>query len=223
MSKHLQRDLDLLRKSLLDIGTKVEEAANNAIRALSDRRADLAESVVASDKAIDRMEVLLEEECLKVLALHQPVASDLRFVVGVMKVNNDLERMGDQAVNIAERAIFLAGQPPLGIPLDFGRMVEAVQKMVRASLDAHVNLDTTLARSVGRMDDEVDDLHRDMFRVLQGKMEEDPGIVPRALAYLSASKELERVADLATNIAEDAIFMVEGEVVRHRGSERPEL
>ena len=98
----------------------------------------------------------------------------------------------------------------------FGHMMEAVQKMVRASLDAHVNLDTTLARSVGRMDDEVDDLHRDMFRVLRGKMEEDPGTVARALAYLSASKELERVADLATNIAEDVVFLVEGEVIRHQ-------
>ncbi|HEX9693155.1 MAG TPA: phosphate signaling complex protein PhoU [Gemmatimonadales bacterium] len=223
MSKHLERDLDLLRKSLLEVGTKVEAAAQTSIRALSERRADLAEAVIGRDNEIDRMEVLLEEECLKVLALHQPVASDLRFVIGVMKVNNDLERMGDQAVNIAERAIFLAEREPLGFPPDFHRMMDAVQKMVSSALDAHVNLDTGLARSVGRMDDEVDDIHRAMFDTLQQRMQEDPATVERAVAYLSASKELERIADLATNIAEDAVFMVEGEVVRHRGSEQPDI
>ncbi len=223
MSKHLERDLERLKKHLLELGVMVEEAANTAMTALTELRADLADQVVNSDNTIDAKEVLIEEDCLKVLALHQPVARDLRFVIGVMKVNNDLERIGDQAVNVAERARYLAEQPPLDIPLDFERMAAVVRKMVRTSLDAHVNLDNTLARTVGGMDDEVDDIHREMFDVLQAKMEEDPAVVKRAVAYLSASRDLERVADLATNIAEDVVFMVEGEVIRHRYGEQPAL
>ncbi len=138
-----------------------------------------------------------------------------------MKVNNDLERIGDQAVNVAERAHYLASKPPLGIPLDFNRMADLVRNMVRTSLDAHVNLDNKLARSVGAMDDEVDDIHREMFGILQARMREDSDVVERAVAYLSASRDLERVADLATNIAEDVVFMVEGEVIRHRAGEQP--
>ncbi len=223
MAKHLQRDLDYLKKALLEVGSKVEEAANKAIMALVERRQDLAAEVIDHDNEIDRDEVLIEEECLKVLALHQPVASDLRFVVGVMKVNNDLERMGDQAVNIAERAAFLAQQPPLGVPLDFNRMIEVVQKMVRTALDAHVNLDTQLARTVGGMDDEVDEIHRSMFETLQERMRVDSELVDRAVAYLSASRDLERIADLATNVAEDVVFMVDGDVIRHRASEQPQM
>ena len=161
-------------------------------------------------------EVAIEEECLKILALHQPVASDLRFVVGVMKVNNDLERMGDQAVNIAEHAKFIAENPPLGVPLDYHRMADVVRTMVRSSLDAQVNRDTDLARKVCLMDDEVDQLHSGMFEVLEARMKQDPDEIERAVRYLSASRDLERIADLATNIAEDVVFMVEGEVIRHR-------
>ena len=217
MSKHLERDLERLKKQLLEAGTLVEEMANKAAYSLTERRPDLAAEVIAADNEIDEREVNIEEECLKILALHQPVASDLRFVITVMKVNNDLERMGDQAVNVAERASYLASKPPLGIPLDFNRMVEAVRAMVRASLDALVNLDVELARGIGRMDDEVDEIHSEMFNILQDRMREDPDTVARATAYLSASKDLERIADLATNIAEDVVFMVEGEVIRHRG------
>ncbi len=216
MSKHLQRDLDRLKKQLLEVGSLVEEATNKAIVALTELRRDAAAEIVASDDEIDQREVVIEEECLKILALHQPVARDLRFVVGVMKLNNDLERMGDQAVNIAERAMMLSGQAPLGVPLDFNRMASVVREMVRASLDAAINEDTELARKVRRMDDEVDDVHREMFTVLEERMCQDPDTVARAVAYLSASRDLERIGDLATNIAEDVIFMVEGEVVRHR-------
>ncbi len=223
MAKHLERDLDRLKKQLLEVGSVVEEAANSALTALTELKADLAQEVIERDNEIDAREVQIEEDCLKVLALHQPVAADLRFVIAVMKVNNDLERMGDQAVNIAERAAYLAERPPLGVPLDFGRMADVVRKMVRASLDALVNVDARLARSVGAMDDEVDDIHREMFRVLQGRMCDDPGLVERAVAYLSASRDLERIADLATNIAEDVVFMVEGEVIRHRAGEQPAI
>jgi phosphate transport system protein len=220
MSKHLRRDLANLGKQLLDVGTLVEEAVNRAITALTERKPELVAEVIANDDVIDEREVAIEEECLKILALHQPVARDLRFVVGAMKVNNDLERMGDQAVNIAERAAYLAKEPPLGVPLDFNRMADVVRAMVRSSLDAHVNEDTELARSIGKMDDEVDDVHREMFAVLQERMRGDEGTVERAVAYLSASRDLERIADLATNIAEDVVFMVEGEVIRHGGWEQ---
>lgn len=219
MSKHLQRDLDTLKKRLLEVGSLVEESTNKAIVALTKLRRDLAEEVIAFDDEIDTRELQIEEECLKILALHQPVARDLRFVIGAMKVNNDLERMGDQAVNIAERAAMLSSEPPLGLPLDFGRMADVVRTMVRSSLDAHVNEDTALAASVRLMDDEVDDIHREMFAVLKSRMCDQSGIVERAVAYLSASRDLERIADLATNIAEDVIFMVDGRIVRHH---RPE-
>lgn len=219
MTKHLVRDLVNLKKLLLEVGAMVEEATNKAITALTQRRADVAAEVIESDDEIDSKEVLIEEECLKILALHQPVASDLRFVIAALKVNNDLERMGDQAVNIAERAAALAELPPIEIPLNVDRMADVVKTMVRSSLDAHVNLDTELALSVGRMDDEVDDLNREVFAIMQEAMSRDQSLIARAVHYLSASRDLERIADLATNVAEDVVFMVEGEVIRHRGGE----
>ncbi len=218
MSKHFQRDMDRLREQVLRVGSLVESATNRAITALTHRQPDLADEVLQADDAIDALEVQIEEECLKILALHQPVAADLRYVIAVMKVNNDLERMGDQAVNIAERAILLAQRPPLDVPLPIERMAEVAQKMVHASLDAVVNLDVDLARSVGTMDDEVDEIHREMFRLVQAKIKESPDVVEVAIANLSASRDLERIADLATNIAEDVLFTVLGEVVRHQGA-----
>ena len=216
MKKHLERDLEKVKKQLLEVGSMVEEAVNSAIIALTERRAEMVDEIIDNDDEIDSREVSIEEECLKILALHQPVASDLRFVVGVMKVNNDLERMGDQAVNIAERAAFLATNPPLGVPLDYHRMADVVRWMVRSSLDAQVNQDTDLARRVCLTDDEVDEIHSGMFEVLQDRMRENPDAIERAVHYLSASRALERIADLATNIGEDVVFMVEGEVIRHR-------
>jgi phosphate transport system protein len=216
MQKHLDRDLEQLKKRLLEVGALVEEVVNTAISALTEGRADLVDDIIDNDDEIDARELAIEEECLKILALHQPVASDLRFVVGVMKVNNDLERMGDQAVNIAEHAKSLAVTPPLGVPLDYHRMADVVRTMVRSSLDAQVNRDTSLARKVCRMDDEVDRLHSGMFAALEARMRQDPSEIERAVRYLSASRDLERIADLATNIAEDVVFMVEGEVIRHR-------
>ena len=218
MSKHLQRDLDHLREQVLRVGSLVETATNHAITALTHRQADLAGQGLAADDEIDALEVQIEEDCLKILALHQPVAADLRYVIAVMKVNNDRERMGDQAVNIAERAVYLSQRPPLDIPLQIERMAEVARRMVHASLDAVVNLDVDLARSVGTMDDEVDAIHREMFRVVQDRIRQSPDVVEVAIASLSASRDLERIADLATNIAEDVLFTVLGEVVRHRGA-----
>ncbi|MBT3367138.1 MAG: phosphate signaling complex protein PhoU [Nitrospina sp.] len=215
MGKHLQRDLDHIKKELLAIGVMVEIALNNAIESLVKRYPKLAEEVKNGDSQIDQKENQIEEECLKVLALHHPVATDLRFIISVLKVNNDLERMGDLAANIAERSIYLATHEPLRTVLNFNRMVDGVREMVRKSLDALIRTDTNLARLVLTMDDEIDALNREMYTKLQNIMREDPESVDRAVHTLSVSRYLERIADLSTNIAEDVVFMVEGESIRH--------
>ena len=215
MGKPLQRDLDHIKKELLAIGVMVEIALNNAIESLVKRYPKLAEEVKNGDSQIDQKENQIEEECLKVLALHHPVATDLRFIISVLKVNNDLERMGDLAANIAERSIYLATHEPLRTVLNFNRMVDGVREMVRKSLDALIRTDTNLARLVLTMDDEIDALNREMYTKLQNIMREDPESVDRAVHTLSVSRYLERIADLSTNIAEDVVFMVEGESIRH--------
>lgn len=216
MSKHLQHDLDRLKKEILAMGALVEEAINRAIASLTHRDAALARQVLEGDDAIDRKEVEVEDMCLKMLALHQPVAGDLRYIIAVLKVNNDLERMGDLAQNIAERALFLATNDPIQVDLDFSRMVELVRRMVGQSLDALVNQDPVLARRVCLQDDDVDRLQRHMFEMLQALMMKDPRTVERAVQVLSVSRHLERIADSATNVAEDIVFMVEGDIIRHR-------
>ena len=222
MPRHLQRDLDLLKKKLLNLGTLVEEAINEAIQALVHRRPELAESVIDKDRQVDYLEVEIEEDCLKILALHQPVAKDLRFIVAALKVNNDLERMGDLAANIAKRATYLSRKPPLGEELGLQQMAEKVHAMVRNSLESVVTLDTELAESILRADDEVDDCHAAMYKIISRIMNNDPRAIKRAIHYLSASRYLERIADLATNIAEDLIFMVSGEVIRHKFDSVPD-
>ena len=214
--KHLQRDLDALKKEILTMGSMVEEATNKAITSLTQRSPELAEEVLSGDDSIDQMELEVEESCLKALALHQPVAGDLRFIVAVMKVNNDLERMGDLAQNIAERSLYLSTHDPIPADLDFERMVERVRQMVSMSLDALVNQDSLLARKVCSLDDEVDEYNRHMFVMLQELMHRDPSTIERAVHTLSVARHLERIADLATNIAEDIVFMVEGDVIRHQ-------
>lgn len=215
MSIHLQKDLEHLDKELLILASMVEDATNKAMLALVDRRLDLARQVMREDDRINHREVLIEEECLKMLALHQPVAADLRFIVAVLKVNNDLERMGDLAVNIAERAAYLATQEPLQVSLDFPKMAEGVRDMVRESLDALSNMNPRLARHVLTMDDEIDEANRGMFDILQELMHRDPSTIERAVHLLSASRHLERIADLATNIAQDVVYMSEGRLIRH--------
>lgn len=219
MKKHLQNDLDDLKREILTMGSLVEESINKAIASLVHRRPELAAEVSAGDELIDRKELALEDKCLKMLALHQPVAGDLRFIIGCIKVNNDLERMGDHAQAIAERATHLATHDPIEVQIDFQRMVLKVQGMVKRGLDALVNLDAELARSVANEDDEVDAYHKQMFAELQDVMRRDPDTVERAVHTLSVVRHLERIADLATNIAEDIVFMVEGEVIRHHSAE----
>lgn len=216
MAIHLHRDLDKLKKDILLLSTMVEEATNQAVLALMDRRSDVAREVQRGDKEIDAREIRIEEDCLKILALHQPVANDLRFVVAVMKVNNDLERVGDLAGNLAGRAIYLADQSPVDIPDGIRELSELVPKMLRESLDALIQQDTDLARRILAEDEHVDQVHKDLYSLLEGRMEETPDQITKLIQLLSVSRYLERIADLATNIAEDVVFLVDGDVVRHR-------
>lgn len=223
MVVHLERDLESLKDDILTLGSKVEDSINKAIRALVDRRPDLAEEVLESDDEIDASEVEIEEDCLKILALHQPVAKDLRFIIAVLKVNNELERMGDQAANIALRARFLAQQDPIETPIDFSEMVETVREMVHESLEALVNQDPERAREVTDMDDTVNEAHSTMFEEIQDVMAENPDTIERAIHTLLVSRYLERMGDLAKNISEDVIFLAEGKVLRHQLADSGEI
>ncbi len=215
MRAHLQRDLITLKKMLLQIGSLVEEATEKALRALFERRVDLAHEVQVGDLRIDELEVNFEEECLKVLALHQPVAGDLRHVVAFLKVNNDLERVGDLAQNLAERAEFLSARPVLEIPIQIQRLGDRVRRMLHECLNAVVNADTTVARQVLDDDEIVDREHEAFYRFVQENIQADPHLAEEWLQVLSVSRYLERIADQATNIAEDVVFMAEGAVIRH--------
>jgi phosphate transport system protein len=219
MTQHFQKEIETLKRRLLSLGTVVEETVRSAVQAVSDRDRKLAARIIEGDMAIDNLEVSIEEECLKLLALHQPVAIDLRFLIAVIKMNSDLERIADLAVNIAERAAFLATEPPLAIPFDFPAMSEKTQAMLRRTLDALVNLDGHLAAEVCRADDEIDAINREMYAQVREGMRANPDDVERLLHMLAVSRHLERIADHATNIAEDVIYMVEGEIVRHKAEE----
>jgi len=216
MSIHSVRAIEQLKRHLLQVSTRVEEALRSAVEALEKRDYDLAIRVTEGDRHIDELEVDVEEECLKLLALFQPVAADLRFIVAVLKINNDLERVGDLAVNIAERAAFLAKQKPVNLPFKFKTMTEKAQGMLKGSIDALVNGDPERAWAVIAADDEVDAMNREMYTLVQDGIRTNPDQVNSLLHMLSISRHLERIADQATNIAEDVIYMVEGEIVRHR-------
>jgi phosphate transport system protein len=216
---HLQKDLEALKSRILEMGQIVAARAREALQALLHRDAKAARRVIVGDDDIDQREVAIEEEALKILALHQPVATDLRWVIAVLKVNSDLERVGDLAVNIAERAAYLASRPPAGIRLEFELMGEKALGMLNDCLRAIVELDVPLARRVIAADQGVDQMNKEMFVTLQERMMEDPSVIQRAIHYLSASRHLERIGDHATNIAEDVVFLVEGTVIRHQHEE----
>jgi phosphate transport system protein len=216
MSLHLQRDLEKLKKEILKLGTMVESAINNAIFALNNREMSYVDEVLRLEDHINEMEVKIEEDCLKILALHQPVAGDLRFIVVSLKVNNDLERMGDFAKNIAKRARELMQEEPIStLPEFVNELPNLVRTMVRNSLDALVKLDVGLAREVIAMDDKVDEINRAMYQEVTRVAKENPSKTEIAISLLSTSRYMERIGDLSTNIAEDVIFMVEGRVIRH--------
>ena len=216
MSKHLQRDLENLQRDIVSQAAAVEEVVYKAIRALQERDVAVAQDIIAGDTSIDMQENHVEEECLKILALHQPVAVDLRRTAAILKINNDLERMADLAVDIAERALVLAHPPFIPVPDNLQRMTDLTASMVRQSLDAFIQLDTRLARRVCRLDDEVDRYNEEIIQEILATMKSAPELIEPGLSLFSATRHLERIADHATNIAEDVVYLVEGEIVRHR-------
>jgi len=216
MSVHLKREINNLKKKILSLGRLVEDRVSRAVESVEQRDVALAEELISGDIEIDRMEVEIEEDCLKTLALHQPVAVDLRLIVAVLKMNNDLERIGDLAVNIAERSAFLAAQERLEVPFDLAGMARICRSMLRRSLEALVNLDAELARRVCADDDQVDAINRQMYDQVKDAINRHLGNLDSLIHLLCISRHIERIADLATNIAEDVVYMVEGEIVRHR-------
>jgi len=219
MSIHLHRDLEALEQNLLAQSAVVEQMIYRASQSLRNLRTDLLEKLHEDEQAINIREVAIEEECLKMLALHQPVAIDLRRVATVLKINEDLERIADLAVNIGERAQTLVLFPEYPFPDYLDEMVQVSIEMVRESLDAFVRLDVEAARAVCRRDDVVDDFNRKVIHDLQAHMSEHCSDVEPALQFFSASRHIERIADHATNIAEDVIYLVDGEIARHRHDE----
>ncbi|MGE3806968.1 MAG: phosphate signaling complex protein PhoU [Gemmataceae bacterium] len=216
MSKHLQRDLDNLQRDLLAMAANVEQAIHSAIQALQERAVQAAQQVVQREEQIDLQETRVEDECLKALALHQPVAVDLRRVAAALKINTDLERMGDLAEDIAERAMVLVKPPFLPVPESLQVMADLTRQMVRQSLEAFIQLDTTLARQVCQLDDQIDLYNAEIIEQLVQIMQEAPEMVAPGLSMFSSVRHLERIADHATNIAEDVLYLVEGEIVRHQ-------
>jgi len=217
-----QKDLEKLKENLLKMAALVEEAINDSVQSLVKRDSDLVQKTMDLEKRINAMDIEIEEMCLTLLALRQPMAIDLRFITSAMKINTDLERMGDQAVNIAERAVSLNQEPPLKPYIDIPRMAELVQAMVKDVLDSFVHRDPKLARSVCARDDLVDGLNNQVFRELLTFMISDPGTIQRAVHVMIISRCLERIADHATNIAEDVIFMVDALVIKHRADAKEE-
>lgn len=216
MSIHLQREIDKLKKHLLSLCAVVEDQVQMAIEAFLQRDENVASEVEQRDTDVDQREVEVEEECLKMLALYQPVATDLRLIVAVLKINNDLEQIGDLAVNIARKAAAVASEPPLDIPLDIAGMWEKVQVMLHDSLDALVNTNAQLAEAVYARDDEVDRMKHELRMRIEAAARRQPDLMSRLLKFMAVSRNLERIADYSVNIAEDVIYLVNGTIVRHR-------
>ena len=222
MATHFQQELNKLKENLLQMAGLAERAISNAGEALVKRDTALAERTIAEDEKINQLEIVIDDWCLKLLALHQPMAADLRFITSAMRINTELERIGDQAVNIAERVISLNQEPQLKPYIDIPRMAEITQSMVKDVLDAFVNGDAKLARSVCERDDQVDALNDQVFRELLTYMMADSKTITRAVHLIIVSRCLERIADHATNIAEGVIFMVKALVIKHHADAKKE-
>jgi len=221
MDTHFHKELEELKENLLRMAALVQEGLSDAVQSLVKRDSELAQKTFAGEDRINKLEIEIDDMCLKFLALKQPMAADLRFITSAMKIITDLERMGDQAVNIAERAISLNQEPQLKPYIDIPRMAEITQSMVRDVLNAFVNRDSKLARSVCERDDVVDALNDQVFRELLTYMITDTKAITRAVHLMIVSRCLERIADHATNIAEDVIFMVDALVIKHHADEEP--
>ena len=216
MAKHFQRELDKVKKMILSLGALVEQGVRRTRRAIEDCDVALSKEIIHLDHEIDEMEVEIEEECLKIIALHQPVAADLRFLVAVIKINNDLERIGDQVVNIAQRVIRIAKRTTPPYQFDYSIMAEKAESMLRMSLDSLVNQDLDVAIKVMHLDDEVDKLKNEAYdRIKQAIADGVTADIGYMINLLLISRHIERLADHATNIAEEVIYMIEGEIVRH--------
>lgn len=216
MPTHFIRELDTIKKMILSLAAMVEDNLRLAMKSVIERDAKLALQVIETDHDIDREEVRVEEECLKVLALYQPVANDLRFTVAILKINHDIERIGDLAVNIGERALTLTRHPPLPRDFQLQRLADRAQSMVARSLDSLINRDAKLAREIWLSDDDADRFNREILSSVEDEIAKRPDLLPAFMAITSVSRTLERVADHATNIAKDVIYMIEGDIVRHR-------
>ena len=219
VKEHFSEQLEVLRRNLILMGGEVERQIQHAIEALTEVDEKKAAEVIAADSEIDRMEMVIEEQAVHLLALQQPVAVDLRFLVAALKINNDLERIGDHAVNIAEGAERLAGQKPFKPFIDINYMAEVAMSMLKQSLDAFVNRDASLAKQVIKKDDILDDKNVSIIRELLTYMAEYPNLITYCLELISISKNLERVGDLASNICEDTIYMAEARWVKHHATE----
>ncbi len=219
MPKRLQKDIEKIKKMVLSLGAMVEERIRMAIKAIETWDAGLAEEIIRRDYEIDELEIEVEEECLKILALHQPVAVDLRFLIATIKINSELERIGDEAVNIANRVRNISKRRKLDLSFDFTIMAEKAATMLRLSLDALVNLDQDLAFKVLTLDDEVDLMHREIYDRIKEVMSQNPDYVGYLINLYTTSRHLERVGDHSTNIAEEVIYLIEGEIIRHRVKE----
>ena len=215
MKLHLHREIENLKKQIVLLAGMVEESLENAVKSIDARDPQLARQVRDSDYRIDQTEIEVEEECLKILALHQPVAIDLRFIVAVLKINGDLERIGDEAVNIAGRSLNINAYPKVDLGFDIAGLSRKVQGMLRKCLDALVNMDTASAYSVRNSDDEIDETVRLLFEQTKEEIRRHPEQVDFLIEYIRINRHLERIADHATNIAEDIIYMIEGQIVRH--------
>ena len=219
MSKHLQTDLDHIHREILSLAGIVEKMIGDAVRALCERRYELVSEVIETDETVDAAEVRLEEECLKILALHQPVASDLRRVAALIKINSDLERIADLACHVAERAQSMQEFPYFPAPDVLPEMSSNAMEMVRAALDSFVNMDTKTAAKVIEMDDRVDELNVEAIQNLQQLMRENSSYIEPAMHCFSAVRHIERIADHAENIAEDVVYLIEGDIIRHKHGE----
>ncbi|MBU0483344.1 MAG: phosphate signaling complex protein PhoU [Proteobacteria bacterium] len=215
MSRHLQKDMEELKNKIIQMGEDVEDRVYRATLSIIQHDEQMAQNVIKHDGEIDRMEVAIEEDCLRLLALYQPVAVDLRFIVTVMKINNELERVGDLAVNIAERSVFLASQPDVDIPFDFAGMALQAESMLTRSIDCLINMDVRLAYRIRSEDDDVDAKNREMYARVKDAIPTNLEHINYILHALSVGRHLERIADHATNIAEEVIYLVDAEIVRH--------
>ena len=216
MSLHLQRDLESLHHEVLTQAGRVEQMIYDSVSALCQRRYELISSVLTQDDVVDRKEVQIEEECLKLLALHQPVARDLRHITTILKLNSDLERIADLACNIAERAEYLQGFPYFPTPDELSSMAENATEMLRMALDSFVNSDTKAAEKVIQLEARVDQQNRDVIKELEDLLRLDSTQVEPALHVFSAARNIEQVADHAENVAEEVIYMIDGEIIRHK-------